>query len=245
MKNSILFFVAMVLMTMPACKKETDEAPVVTPVTSAPKLKTIYHERPILAYTDTLTYDATGRIIKRVASDHYTQATTYNTSTAVTIYNMPSGMLYQTDTYFLNSNQLADSLASINPGSGNAYTQYLYDHNGYLIIAKFYNSTRTLIKTINYVWQNGNKTDEYESYPTGDFRHTVYGYDADNKNTIDDNNEGFYILGKNSLNLFNSAIVLTTPFTAYHFEYSFDLANRATERRNIPASSETTFYTYY
>lgn len=245
MKNSILFFVAVVLMTMPACKKETDETPVVTPVTSTPKLKTIYHQRPIFTYTDTLTYDATGRIIKRTSSDHYTQITTYTASTAVTTYNMPSGMLYQTDTYFLNSNQLADSLASINPGSGNAYTQYLYDHNGYLIIAKFYNSTRTLTKTINYVWQNGNKTDEYESYPTGDFTHRQYGYDTDYANTIGNHNEGFDVLGRDSHDLLNSVAVLTTPFTAYHYQYTFDQANRATERRNIPASSETTFYTYY
>jgi len=225
-RGTLLLLISLLLLTG-GCKKSNPASAVI---------KTVQY--PISNETYTYQYNSNGTVNNIQGS--LGDATYYGYSgTRITAEEYDNnGNASMVTTYFLNAQNLADSVAVL---AALSYSyKNTYNSNGYLISQRQYDGQNNLVNIVTDSIVNGNPLSI-----RGDGTLTVNTFN-NHANSIGTGNMGQRFLGTNSKNLLNSSNATGAGETNY--SYTYDSEGRVTSQtlNNVTNSSTTTyFYTYY
>ncbi len=191
-------------------------------VFTGPKIYLLTDLKAGTVYTYTYNTDGT---VSTVTENTGKTTYTYNTSTSphtvlVDNYNF-SGIISSAYTYFLNSNNVADSDQG-QYTSANQSDTFLYDNNNQLTVWKHY-ILNNLATTYTYTNTNKNVT-QLVTVSGAVTTYDDYSYLPSNSNTIGVQDKGQYYLGISSNNLVAQDVKLnsqydTTDIITYRYYY--------------------------
>jgi|WetSurMetagenome_2_1015567.scaffolds.fasta_scaffold10629_6 hypothetical protein len=146
------------------------------------------------------------------------------------------------EVYTLNNKGQAISCLTFPDGTctgDSIRTTYEYDENGYMtrmVVVSVANDTAIT----NYTILDGNVISETSSGDSYEYSYT-YDYYYDKSNTIGDENQGIYFLGKQSVNLVRNKISTSVLKT---YTYEFDEKGRVSKRSSVPGEDFNYYYSY-
>lgn len=226
MKHLHLFLLAVLVISVTGCKKET--------VKTAPAvIKSVTNSGS--GITTSYTYDATGRVTEISNSNGSKTNITYTGDTVTEVYT-EAGNTVWTKGLILSNGLAVTSVTTDGSGSITGFSDYTFDSNGYLTLQTNYDSALQYTDRKEYgindgdikVWTNRDTlTDE------NNFEYYYDHHYIEQTNTIGNSNRGLTYYGKSSgrLTKITKRYNYFLGNIRYSHSYSFDEYNRVSTEK--------------
>jgi hypothetical protein len=204
------------------------------------KIKTYVSTTSVNPFYDSLAYDNSGRQVTRTG-DRRRYDFIYSADSVLKNYFEFSSGSSGTISYVLNSEGLAVSAIDRNDGGIIVHYTYSYDAQGYLIKETSFDEGGFFTDTTINTWLEGNLLSSFHSRYNQNpglllSENTTYTYYADKANSIGDENQGIFFLGKSSKNLLKASNSGSGEFI---YTYTYDASGR------VASEGGYLYYTYY
>lgn len=189
-----------------------------------------------------LSYNSENKLVSYSLENTVEHSYTYGNGTVTREIFGFVGQVLAIDVYTLNNKGQAISSVTYADEIGigeSTRTTYEYDENGYMtrkVVVAYPNDSAITIYTV----LDGNVISETCSGKSYAYSYT-YDYYYDKSNTIGDENQGIYFLGKQSVNLVRKIISDADVRT---FTYEFDEKGRVSKQSCVSFSDYNVFYSY-